>query len=699
MSPSPAPKPSAASALEAALPRTAAADSRDADRSLLDAVRAMDAAGEAASALAVLVARPDVILRLDEAVRRHTYEVRGTREGEAEAAQSPLGLALASCHPDGRVRERAARRLHQALGQPDAPPGLVPFLVVRTADWAGPVREGARAALALLLHDAPDRLLPSAAPVTLLVARRERGDFARQQLVLGLSRGGAHADRLLAATEVRLRRLALQTALAGSGRRMGLAELVGIARRDTDRRCRELAGETAVREAVWAERDDLLRQLAAKGNREVRALALIGLIRRGLTAEVPTYLADPSPLVRAVARDAARRTGTDARAWYRTTIEAAANPAGARGVGAEAAPGADAPGASGAGADTPAAGGAQASPPRAGGARVPTGCAHGVLTPGVVAGLGEVGGRGDAGVLTGLLGHAHPHIRVAALRALRAVDAVSVEDTVPLLRDPSARVVNAAVGALRNRELPAGLAQSLLADRDRAAVRRAGFRLLAEPDPLRQLLATLPLTADPDPRLARWAADASAALIRGFHTSPWRARTRRVAPVLAPDPEQRRELLALAEAAAPLLGHRPRQLLLEHLDPAGPQAELLRLCHGPHPDTANRLPGLDATFTADDPHGVIALVREALLAVLPRYAAAPADAWPESLDDWVGRYGPGGAAGGRGWRWWDAGVTGFSRGWVCVAVGVEGHPGGGRAALVGLIEAAGGRDVGLSGAP
>lgn len=695
-------------AFEAALDRTGVR-SPGADGELVDAARAMDTAGESAAALDLLGARPWMVPHLDEAVRetarrRREYDPRPSRQDAPPAESvSPLGLALASCHPDGRVRRRAVDRLWELFGRRQAAPGLLPFLVLRTADWAGPVRDRARAAFAVLLHDDPQRLVPAAAPVTLLIARRARAGFAQQQLLgaaMSLS-GAADFERLLASPDPRLRRFALRAALAG--RRLPLRTLAAVALRDGDRRCRESAAEAAVREAVWAEQDGVLRQLAASSHQEVRSLALIGLIRRGLAAEVAPRLGDPSPLVRAVARDAARRTGADVPGWYRAAL--------------------------------------------------------GTPTPGAVAGLAEAGHREDAGLLTPLLGHPQPALRIAAARGLRTMDAVSVDAVLPLLRDPSAKVIREATAALRTctGQLPAGLAESLLADRDRAAVRRAGYRLLDEPDPLRRLRTTLRLVADPDPRLARRAAEAAAALIRGFHTSPWRTESRRIVPAFDPSPDERRELLALAGAAAPHLPHRPRQLLLERLDTAAPTAELLRVRHGAHRDTANQLLGVEATFSARNPGETVTLMREVLLAVLP-YAAGPADAWPADdrwpdilpgwfvrrcapeaavrrgpegpegpahqdnvaswtawwhgltrqqigteavtdaqadwrVLDWIDLFDPDGGADSRGWRWWDGGVRPDGTGWV--RFGTDGHPYGGRGALLWLIEAAGGYDVDL----
>jgi hypothetical protein len=252
------PASSALAAFEAAL-TPKATNAPESDHNLVAALRGMDTAGEAATALRFLADQPRVVLRLDEALRQ-TSEYRfgrTTRAGHAEVDQSalaaetsPLGVALASCHPDGRIRERAVGRMQLLLRQPQPPMGLVPFLVLRTADWAGPVRDRARAALAVLLHEDPKSLVLAAAPLTLLIVRRERARFAQQQLMSAVmsSPGTTVFEPLLASPVTRLRRFALQAALAS--RRLPLRTLATITKQDSDRHCRGLAAEAAVREAV-----------------------------------------------------------------------------------------------------------------------------------------------------------------------------------------------------------------------------------------------------------------------------------------------------------------------------------------------------------------------------------------------------------------------------------------------------------------
>jgi hypothetical protein len=681
---------------------SALAGAPGAEEDLVAALREVDAAGDAGdatAALRLLNEHPQTVLRLDEAVRRtQPYDHHGHPASSGRpvpppltADTNPVGVALASAHTDGRVRDRAVRLLDELLSGPQPPIELVPFLVVRTCDWARPVRDRARAALAQLLHEAPGRAISAAAGIAVLMDRRRRGGFAGRQVLAALLSlpGPTVIEELLAAPDGRLRQLALQAGLAGH--RLPIRTLVQHAESDSDQRTRAIAADAAVREAVWTERHDLLRRLAASRHREVRGLALTGLMRAGRAAEVATHLDDPSGQVRAVAREAVRRSGGDALGHYRAAVRS----------------------------EEP--------------------------SPGAIAGLAESGRATDADLLLALLEHPRAQVRAAALHGLRAFDVVPVQRVAPLLRDPSTKVIREATAALRTRvdQLPAGLGHSLLADRDRVAVRRAGYRLLREPDLMQRLLIALAVAADPDPRLAGQAAADAAALIRSVHTTPWRTR---VVPAFDPTPEQRRDLLDLARTAGTALPHRALQLLQERLDPEAPATELLRIRYGPHPDTSNPLLEVRATFTAQEPYAAIVRIREVLAAILP-LAAGPVEDWPADdqwpgilpdwfvrrcapeaparqstpadwlswwrgltqqqrefetrtdavadwrLSDWVSLFEPDGAAAVRSWRWWSGGISSHSKGWI--RIGTDGHPYGGRGALHWLIEAAGGYDIEL----
>jgi hypothetical protein len=583
-------------AADGAAPHRAGSDVR-----LVAAVRALDLrltegrGPELAAWLAGLAFRrfaeaEDTLLFLDQALRRGAA-IRYPAEDDPAAPRggfwarpTPLGLALASCHPDGRVRERAVRRIAEVLADGEAPAGLVAFLVVRTGDWARPVRDPARAALTVLLGADPARLVPAALPAAEAMARRQRGGFARQQiLALLMGEGGSGViGSLVYSHDRRASRLALPVAIAT--RWIRFDALVKIAAQDADRRCRTIAAQAAAREAVWTEQLGVLRELAGCPYGDVRAVALTGLLRAGRPEEAVDHLGDRDPLVRATAREAARRTGVDAAAWYRAALADAgravdADPAPgvvpdavhagpSAGVLAEAAPAALADPAADAapGVLAEAAPGVLADPAPGVLAEVAPAALAGPA-PGVLAGFAETGRPVDAGLLLPLLAHPRYRIRAAAVRALRQMDAVPVADVLPLLRDESGLVVREAAAALSTRAalLPAGLGESLLAGDSRAAVRRAGLRLLAEPDPVRRMGLLLRAASDPDARLRRKAAEAAAALVR--EVRPSRRQARQAPPLpFAPAPARARELADLAAAAGFAARHpQEHQALLDAL--------------------------------------------------------------------------------------------------------------------------------------
>jgi hypothetical protein len=158
-----------------------------------------------------------------------------------------------------------------------------------------------------------------------------------------------------------------------------------------------------------------------------------------------------------------------------------------------------------------------------------------------------------------LLGNASGLIRAQAVRALRLVDAVDVDEMIPLLRDPSPAVVREVSTALRpfTRRVPAAVAWQLLADA-RVELRRAGYRLLSGRATAIHLRAALLLAVDPDPGLARRGRADITRIARDAARPPGR----RAAPsaLLVTDVELT-ELTALAEQAADALGDDAVELL------------------------------------------------------------------------------------------------------------------------------------------
>lgn len=484
---------------------------------LVEALAEVDTVGDdglAGAALRLLGARPALVARVDGYARRDLWSSTGTARSLGrllvrlgETAPGPIVVALASTHRDGRVRERAvAAMLHRPS------PELMPFLVLRTGDWVAPVRDRARAGLALLLADDPARYLPAALPMIVLTEPRRRGGFAHGQALASLITAPAPVREALAGSgDRRQRRFVFDVALAHGWLRVD--DLVGVAESDDDVRIRVRAAEAACREAVWTRRVPVLRRLAGNRRTEVRAVALTGLARIGETAAVVAYLDDEAPLVRALARDTAVRLGTDVLAHYRLTVTA---------VGPAVGP-----------ADEPAVG--------------------------AIAGLAEAGTAADAALLRPLLTHTDRKVRAAAVRALRQLDAVDVDATLPLLHDPSPAVVREATAALRPfpRRVPASLAWQLLAH-PRVELRRAGYRLLRDRPTAVHLRAALTLAVDPHPTLAdRGRADVTR-LARDAAQPSWR---RAHPPELRVTAGEHAQLTELVARAAPALGAETTDLL------------------------------------------------------------------------------------------------------------------------------------------
>ncbi|MEE1782704.1 HEAT repeat domain-containing protein [Streptomyces sp. SP17BM10] len=439
--------------------------------------------GDSFEALRALTERPALLLHLDAFIRREWWHPTRPTPGLAEA--DPVVLAVAASHADGRIRERAVRRM---LDQPH--PGTMPFLVLRTSDWVRQVRDTACAGLAVLLHANPLLATPATVRTALLINRRRRGAFAHAQLLVPLLTRSttALAGTLLTAPEAPVRRFALDAV----AHRLGLRDLAALAERDPDRQVRARAAEAAARQAVWTDQAELLRRLARSRHAEVRITALTGLMRTGSPQTVVPYLDDPSALIRALAREAARRTGTDPLAHYRAAVQAAEPQVGA------------------------------------------------------IGGLAETGGRAYVPLLTALLDNPAPQVRAHVLRALRSLDVVPVPRVTALLRDDSAAVVKEAAAALlpSATHLPADLLWDMLTDPQRPAVRRAGYRLLSRRDRFTALRAAVLASGDTHPRLAARGRTDATTRIRELTPHPWITRP---VPALGADPAQAAELLTLAE--------------------------------------------------------------------------------------------------------------------------------------------------------
>lgn len=504
----------------------AARGGREARERLVEVLSDVESAGDddlARTALAVTAKAPKVVTGLDWHVRQaawhsthHSLTLRRLAARLESGSAGPIAVAVASMHRDGRVRERAVTAMQE---RPAAE--LMPFLALRTADWVGPVRDRARATLALSLAGEPDGCLPAALPAILAVESRTRTGFARSQALAALLAASVELRRsLFAAADRRMRRFVFDVGLGQEW--WSLAELVTAAESDDDVWIRVRAAEAACRHAVWTRRHDLLHRLARSRRAEVRASAVTGLMRAGLDGEAAGFLDDGSPLVRAIARDAARRHGVDVIGHYR----AAVTDAGQGG-------------------------------------------------PGSIGGLAETGSANDAALLRPLLAHPSATIRFHVVRALRQLDAVEVDAVMPRLHDPSPAVVREATAALLplQRRLPPALPWQLMAD-PRRELRRAGYRLLGPQATAVRLRAALILAVDPDPRLARRGRADATRLARDATRPRWR---RTAMPELTvTTTAEHADLTTLMGRAAPALGEDTTRLLTAWLASTAPSGDAPR---------------------------------------------------------------------------------------------------------------------------
>ncbi|WP_455358018.1 hypothetical protein [Streptomyces sp. SYSU K21746] len=375
----------------------------------------------------------------------------------------PVGesvLALALCHPDGRVREAALDRAADTF------PGLLPLVVIRCADWAAPVRERARTLLADLLPTAgPD--ISTLATLVLRVASRRHGGFAHELLDRMLREGPPEGvEGLLVSEDRATRRFAHRIAV----RRQLLspARLARTAADDGDVVIQDLCAEAALaavrdgaREAdgAYDEYDEdgayeaVLGPLLGSRHPRVRSAGVTALRRAGRAAQAEPFLVDRSGVVRACARWVLRQHGTDPQPLYRALC---ADPAARS------------------------------------------------LPPGAPVGLAECGTRADAALLVPLLAHPVGAVRARAVAGLRLLDAADAELLRPLLDDPAPAVARETAMALLpsvDRLAEEWLARRLLPDRP-SHNRRAAFRLLRVKGPVAQLRAAVSLLSDDDPRLS-----------------------------------------------------------------------------------------------------------------------------------------------------------------------------------------------------
>jgi len=352
-------------------------------------------------------------------------------------------LAIALCHRDGRIRQAA-------LGRVAGHPVLLPLVVIRCADWAGPVRERARKRLAEALDaDAAVAL----APLILLIGGRGRGAYAVDLLDEVLHRAPReHLASLCSSTDRTVRRFAYRLAVEKG--LLSPAELARAAARDTDTVVQILCADAALAAVAKDGRyEKILEPLLCARNPRARSAGVTALRAAGRPERAVEFLGDRSAVVRACARYVVRQHGIDPLPLYRAWCSAAEP------------------------------------------------------VPGAVIGLAECGGRADAELLWPLVAHPAPGVRVRAVAGLRVLDVADVRRLRPLLDDPAAGVVREVAAALLPSavQLPPEWLVERLGDGRPRHVRVAAFRLLdARGGSIRRRAAEA-LLDDPDVKLRGWA--------------------------------------------------------------------------------------------------------------------------------------------------------------------------------------------------
>ena len=309
----------------------------------------------------------------------------------ALAENTGIVAAMASMHPDGRIRQTAVRTL---AGRPGRLPAAL--LALRSVDHVSQIRADATTGLA---GHASVEEAHAALPVLLAVAARMHGlpTLGRYAGELMNRHGGVRVMlALLDSDDRRTRRWAFTSCLDGG--LFTVAELLAAAQDRHDQVIRRAAAD-----ALEHRHPDpaALRALLTGRYADGRVAALAALPDAELSdADLRAALLDRSPRVRDTARWRARRRGLDVVGLYRQVLSA--------------------------------------------------GDTRPALVAAALLGLVWVGSRDDLPAITRRLADPHPRVRAAAVRALIArTEPGEVTDRVAgLLLDVSPPVTVAAARAL-----------------------------------------------------------------------------------------------------------------------------------------------------------------------------------------------------------------------------------------------------------
>ncbi|WP_274911152.1 hypothetical protein [Streptomyces sp. WZ-12] len=395
-------------------------------------------------------ADPQAWMDFDLAVRSLPYVQRealrsltGLRD-HARGTLSESQLAVALCHPDGRVREAA-------LEWAPAVPALLPLVVIRSTDWVAPVREEARELLADLLPGVARQAVVPFTALVLRMARRQHGDFTQALLKQSFVEGPPEAiTALLTGGDRAARRFGHRIAV--ERQLLSPLQLARIAASDDDVVVQNLCAEAALAAVREGAHDEVLEPLLGSRQPQVRAAGVTALRRTGRFAQAEPFLPDRSGVVRACARWVLRQNGIDPLPLYRALC---ADPTDDN------------------------------------------------LPPGAALGLAECGTRADAELLWPLIGHPVAAVRTRAVAGLRVLGLADAARLRPLVDDPAPAVAREVTGALipDADRLPVHWLESRLAPERPAHTRSAAFRLLCAQGGAVELRAALLLLTDPNVKL------------------------------------------------------------------------------------------------------------------------------------------------------------------------------------------------------
>ena len=368
-----------------------------------------------------------------------------------------LDTALASLHPDGRVREQAVQAF-AGRGEPS----WAALLAVRCVDHVTQVR--AAAVDGLVARVSPEDA-DAAVPVLLAVRGRRHGPEALAAYVDALPNRPGALRRLLGSADRRTRRWAFSTCSE-----LGLLSVAELVDAVQDRRD-QVVRRTAARAIGRSVEPEVLRSLLTGRYAEARLAALSALRDDRLSdADLRTALLDRSPALRDTARLRAARRGVDVAGFYRQVLETASTP---RAVAA------------------------------------------------ALLGLGWVGDPGDVPAVERRLADPQASVRAAAVRALaaRADPERVARGAGPLLLDPSPRVAAAAAAALVTARAPA--AEEAAWSSMQPWSQRAAWRLGRARGGWDRVEADLRIAVDEDPWLAALGRDSVLNWLRTTAATTW----------------------------------------------------------------------------------------------------------------------------------------------------------------------------------